>query len=92
MKPKTKADGIHGSPFGSKGVVVPVTPDPLQNREIPTPAATTTLQQLEKTTASKKIGTAVLKHDTTTQKTRADDINRNHLGLWEPWNPGTSKQ
>ncbi len=45
----------------------------------------------KKTTAIKKIGTAVLKHDTTTQKTRADDINRNHLGLWEPWNPGTPK-
>ena len=48
LKPTTKADGIHGSPFGSKGVVVPVTPDPVQNREIATSAATNTLQQLEK--------------------------------------------
>ena len=57
----------------------------------PDTSAKKMLQQLEKNKATKKIGTAAIKHDTTTQKSRADDINRNHLGPWEPWIPGTPK-
>ena len=90
LKPKTKADGIQGSLFGSKGVEVSCPLDPLQNLEIVTP-------QLKRRTAArknkatKKIGTAAIKHDTTTPKSRADDINCNHLGPWEPWILGTPK-
>ena len=66
LKPTTKAHGIHGSPFGLKGAVGPVTPDPVKNREI----AILQLQigySSQKTTANKKIVTA------TATKTAAND-------------------
>ena len=67
LKPTTKAHGIHGSPFGLKGAVVPVTPDPVKNREIAILQLQIGYSSQKTTTANKKIVTA------TATKTAAND-------------------